>query len=84
MATQKKQVMIRVQPDTYEKMKIISDKNHRSVSNQMEWLMLKFIADYETQNGLISLFNENGRNREMNNNFVAYGGNNSVNQSVTR
>ena len=51
MATQKKQVLIRVQPDTYEKLKIISDKNHRSVSNQMEWLMLQFITDYEEEPG---------------------------------
>lgn len=55
MATQKRQVLIRVQPETYEKLKIISDKNHRSVSNQLEWLMLQFISNYETQNGQISL-----------------------------
>ena len=55
MATQKRQVFIRVQPETYEKLKIISDKNHRSVSNQLEWLMLQFISNYETQNGQISL-----------------------------
>ena len=83
MATQKKQVLIRVQPDTYEKLKIISDKNHRSVSNQMEWLMLQFITDYEAQNGLISLSREDKHISGVQNNFVTYGGNNAVSQSVT-
>lgn len=55
MATQKRQVLIRVQPETYEKLKFISDKNHRSISNQLEWLMLQFISNYEMQNGQISL-----------------------------
>lgn len=55
MATQKKQVLIRVHPATYEKFKVISDRNHRAVSNQLEWLMLQFITEYETANGQISL-----------------------------
>ena len=61
MATQKKQVLIRVQPETYEKLKFISDKNHRSASNQLEWLMLQFISEYESQNGKISLLDESDK-----------------------
>lgn len=59
MASQKRQVLIRVQHDTFEKLKAISDKNHRSVSNQMEWLILQFIAEYEAKNGAISLLDKN-------------------------
>ena len=47
MATSKRQVLIRVQPEDYKKLKAISIKNHRSVSNLLEWLMLNFINDYE-------------------------------------
>ncbi len=59
MPSQKRQVLIRVQHDTFEKLKAISDKNHRSVSNQMEWLILQFIAEYEAKNGAISLLDKN-------------------------
>ena len=79
MATQKRQVLIRVQPDTYEKLKAISDKNHRSVSNQMEWLMLQFISEYEAQNGSIPLLNKDMgvvQNNSSGTNLIAIGGNN--------
>ena len=55
MATSKRQVLIRVQPEDYKKLKAISIKNHRSVSNLLEWLMLNFINDYETNHGKISV-----------------------------
>ena len=89
MATNKKQVLIRVQPDTYEKLKFISDKNHRSVSNQLEWLMLQFISDYESTNGQISLINSSAQKNvgvlQQNNggtNFIAMGGGNSYNTAA--
>ena len=55
MATKKRPVLIRVQPYNYEKLKAIADSNRRSVSNQLEFLMEKFIESYETQNGQIPL-----------------------------
>ena len=82
MATSKRQVLIRVQPEDYEKLKFISIKNHRSVSNLLEWLMLNFINDYELNNGKISaeeLNSKSGRavvDRHQNgNNFGVVGGN---------
>ena len=36
MATNKRPVLIRVQPVNYDKFKVIADKNGRSVSNQLE------------------------------------------------
>ena len=83
MSTQKRQVLVRVQPTTYEKFKIISDKNHRAVSNQVEWLMLQFIAEYEQKNGQISL-GESGvkslgviNNNLGGTNLIAIGGDNN-------
>ena len=82
MATSKRQVLIRVQPEDYEKLKFISVKNHRSVSNLLEWLMLNFINDYESNNGKISteeLNSKSGRavaERNQNgSNFSIVGGN---------
>ena len=69
MATQKKQVLIRVQPDTYEKLKIISTRNHRAVSNQLEWLMLQFITEYETANGKIPLADRKAEAKVVQNNL---------------
>ena len=74
MATQKRQVLIRVQPGTYEKLKFISEKNHRSITNQLEFLMLQFIEGYESQNGQISLAEESP---SVVQNIV--GGNNNLN-----
>lgn len=82
MATSKRQVLIRVQPEDYEKLKFISAKNHRSVSNLLEWLMLNFINDYELNNGKISaeeLSSKSGRTiadlHQNGNNFGVVGGN---------
>lgn len=79
MATKKRQVLIRVQPDTYEKLKAISDNNHRTVSNQMERLMLQFISEYEAKNGSIPLADKNAsvvQNNSSGTNLIAIGGNN--------
>ena len=54
MATSKRPVLIRVQPVNYDKFKVIADKNGRSVSNQLEYLMRIFIENYEVQNGQIT------------------------------
>ena len=54
MATNKRPVLIRVQPVNYDKFKVIADKNGRSVSNQLEYLMRIFIENYEVQNGQIT------------------------------
>ena len=78
MATNKRPVLIRVQPVNYDKFKVIADKNGRSVSNQLEYLMRIFIENYEAQNGQIPLVDENtGANSAVineqvgnNNNFV--------------
>lgn len=54
MATNKQQVSVRVQPYTYEKFKIIAEKNNRSISQQVEFLMKQCIEKYETEYGKIS------------------------------
>ena len=53
MATKKRPILIRVQPINYQKLKAIADQNSRSISNQLEYLMVQFINKYEKENGAI-------------------------------
>ena len=60
-------MLIRVQPYNYDKLKAIADKNRRSVSNQLEYLMIQYIENYERENGEIPLADENKKIRQDNN-----------------
>ena len=83
MATKKRPILIRVEPCNYEKFKVIADSNRRSMTNQLEYLMVKFIADYEKQNGAIPLpvelaQNKNAVNVNGDNNVIGNIGDNGV------
>ena len=49
MATVKKQIMVRMDPCNYEKLKAVSEKNKRSLSKQVEYLVEQYISKYENQ-----------------------------------
>ena len=51
---QKKQVLVRMTPYNYEKLKEVSEKNRRSISSQVEHLVEQYIESYESPNGKIS------------------------------
>lgn len=53
MSTNKQAFTLRMQPENVEKMKIIAEKNKRSLSRQIEFLVEIFIKDYESRNGVI-------------------------------
>ena len=59
MATAKRQVLMRFQPESYDKLKILAAYNRRSVTNQVEILVDQFIKNYENQHGTIPLMNDN-------------------------
>lgn len=44
---------LRIKDSTAKKLKYISEKSCRSLNQQMEYIMLQFIADYEKVNGKI-------------------------------
>lgn len=46
---------LRVKDSTAKKLKYISEKSCRSLNQQMEFIMLQFIADYEKVNGKIDI-----------------------------
>ena len=69
MATNKQQVSVRVQPYTYEKFKVIAEKNNRSISQQVEFLMKQCIEKYELEYGTISQLVQSNNTGSVN--FVA-------------
>lgn len=55
MANYKKPYALRVDEIAFEKLRIISNANHRSVNSQIEALIEHCISDYEKENGKISI-----------------------------
>ncbi len=55
MATDKRQFTLRIQEDTYEKMRFLAYAERRSIAMEIETAMLAYIADYENKHGPIQL-----------------------------
>ncbi len=53
MATYKRQFTLRIQEDTYEKMRFLAYAERRSIAMEIETAMLAYIADYESKHGPI-------------------------------
>lgn len=57
MPSNKPQVKAYIDNVTYEKIKVIAEKERRSISNLIEILIIKEIENYETNNGNINTVN---------------------------
>ena len=55
MATDKRQFTLRIQDETYEKMRFLAYAERRSIAMEIEAAMLAYIANYENQHGPIQL-----------------------------
>lgn len=55
MAANKIQTGLRINETTYAKLKTISIKAHRSINNLVEYVIQKYLNDYEENNGSIPL-----------------------------
>lgn len=55
MATEKRQFTLRMQEDTFLKIKYIAELEHRSIAMQVEYVVLRYIEEYEKQHGPIVL-----------------------------
>ncbi len=55
MATDKRQFTLRIQEETYEKMRFLAYVERRSIAMEIETAMLSYIAGYEKQHGPIHL-----------------------------
>ena len=49
------QTQLRLKDNTSDKLKFIAEQQCRSMNQQIEYIILQFIADYEKVNGPISL-----------------------------
>ena len=85
MATDKRQFTMRMQPENYDKIKVIAALNKRSIAAQIEYLLEQCINGYEAEHGAI-VFSPISKSRDgvqnnsgdIKNNFVSFGGCNSV------
>lgn len=55
MATDKRQFTLRVQDETYEKIRYLAYVERRSIAMEIEHAMLDYIARYEAQHGAIAI-----------------------------
>ena len=55
MATNKKPFILRLQPINLEKIKVIADRNKRSTTMQIEFLIENCINEFEKNNGTIKI-----------------------------
>ena len=55
MATDKRQFTMRMQPENFDKIRVIAAINKRSVAMQIEYLLEQCIADFEKAHGTIPL-----------------------------
>ena len=75
MATNKRVFTIRMQPENFDKIRVIAAINKRSVAMQIEYLIENCIANYETNYGQIPLaLDESQKNSAIINN--QFGNNN--------
>lgn len=58
MSTKKPAFTLRMQSANVEKIKFIAAKNKRSLSGQIEFIVERFIEEYESNNGVINFNNE--------------------------
>lgn len=53
MTTDKKQFTLRLREEIHDKIKVIADKNKRSLTMQIEYLIEQHIEAYEKENGIL-------------------------------
>ena len=58
MATDKRQFTMRMQPENFDKIRVVATVNKRSVAMQIELLIEQCIAAYEKEHGPIKLSEE--------------------------
>ena len=57
MATDKRQFTLRIQDETYEKMRYLAYVERRSMAMEIETAMLAYIEQYEKEHGAITIPN---------------------------
>jgi hypothetical protein len=55
MSTNKIQTGLRLNENTYQKLRVLSSQEARSLNNLIEYVLKKYLDDYEAQNGTINV-----------------------------
>lgn len=55
MAVSKIQTGLRINEITYAKLKTLSEKENRSLNNLVEYIIQRYLEDFEKSNGIIPL-----------------------------
>ena len=79
MATDKRQFTMRMQPENFDKIRVIAALNKRSMAMQIEYLLEQCIAEYESVHGAINLLGEQKRPSVIQHNHHNSGGTNILN-----
>lgn len=58
MATNKVQTGLRLNEVLYEKVRAIAAREQRSLNNLVEYVMQKYVEDYERKNGTVQTLDE--------------------------
>jgi len=58
MATSKIQTGLRVNETAYNKLKVIAKTENRPLNNLMEHILMRFLADYESEHGPIPEYDD--------------------------
>lgn len=58
MASNKVQTGLRLSEVTYEKARSLAEMEQRSLNNLIEYVLQRYIAEYERQNGVIQTHHE--------------------------
>ena len=53
MATNKRVFTLRLEDEVFDKIGVLATKEHRSLTNYIEYVLLKHIAEVESENGEI-------------------------------
>lgn len=54
MATSKKVFTLRLEDEVFDKIGILATREHRSITNYIEFILLKHISEVEAEEGMIS------------------------------
>ena len=58
MATNKIQTGLRLNETVYEKLRVLSSRDSRSLNNLIEYVLQRYLDEYEAANGAISVPSE--------------------------
>ena len=58
MATSKIQTGLRINEATYNKLKTIAKSENRPLNNLMEFILIRYLADYEAKHGPVAEYEE--------------------------